>query len=48
MKSGWAKPFRPALHSPNYSSEIMIEIVGEDLRPVLIIPWMDATSTSDE
>ena len=34
--------------SPNYSSEIMIEIVGEDLRPVLIIPWMDATSTSDE
>ncbi|WP_262027057.1 DUF6894 family protein [Microvirga sp. Mcv34] len=23
---------------PQYSSEIMIEIVGEDLRPVLIIP----------
>ncbi|EIM28442.1 DUF6894 family protein [Microvirga lotononidis] len=23
---------------PHYSSEIMIEIVGEDLRPVLIIP----------
>ncbi|UVF17955.1 hypothetical protein HPT29_015675 [Microvirga terrae] len=34
--------------SPNYSSEIMIEIVGEDLRPVLIIPCIDATSTSDE
>jgi hypothetical protein len=27
--------------SPNYSSEIMIEIVGEDLRPVLIIPCSD-------
>jgi len=23
---------------PHYSSEIMVEIVGEDLRPVLIIP----------
>ncbi|MGO4525083.1 hypothetical protein AB4097_09500 [Microvirga sp. 2MCAF35] len=23
---------------PHYSNEIMIEIVGEDLRPVLIIP----------
>lgn len=26
---------------PNYSSEIVIEIVGEDLRPVLIIPCSD-------
>ena len=26
---------------PDYSSEIMIEIVGEDLRPVLIIPCSD-------
>ena len=24
-----------------YSDEIFIEIVGEDLRPVLIIPWSD-------
>jgi hypothetical protein len=27
--------------SPDYSSDIMIEIVGEDLRPVLIIPCSD-------
>ena len=26
---------------PSYSNEIMIEIVGEDLRPVLIIPCVD-------
>jgi hypothetical protein len=26
---------------PDYSSEIFIEIVGEDLRPVLIIPCSD-------
>jgi len=26
---------------PHYSDEIMIEIVGEDLRPVLIIPCVD-------
>jgi hypothetical protein len=26
---------------PDYSSEIVIEIVGEDLRPVLIIPCSD-------
>lgn len=26
---------------PHYSNEIMIEIVGEDLRPVLIIPCLD-------
>jgi hypothetical protein len=26
---------------PNYSDEIFIEIVGEDLRPVLIIPCFD-------
>jgi hypothetical protein len=26
---------------PLYSNEIMIEIVGEDLRPVLIIPCLD-------
>ncbi|MBO1906449.1 hypothetical protein KHP60_14720 [Microvirga sp. 3-52] len=26
---------------PDYSSDIMIEIVGEDLRPVLIIPCSD-------
>jgi hypothetical protein len=26
---------------PNYSDEIFIEIVGEDLRPVLIIPCSD-------
>jgi hypothetical protein len=26
---------------PNYSDEIFIEIVGEDLRPVLIIPCAD-------
>lgn len=26
---------------PHYSNEIMIEIVGEDLRPVLIIPCVD-------
>jgi hypothetical protein len=25
----------------HYSSDIMIEIVGEDLRPVLIIPCVD-------
>lgn len=27
---------------PDYSRDIMIEIVGEDLRPVLIIPCFDA------
>ena len=27
--------------SPSYSSEIVIEIVGEDLRPVLVIPCSD-------
>jgi hypothetical protein len=26
---------------PDYSSEIVIEIVGEDLRPVMIIPCAD-------
>jgi len=26
---------------PHYSDEIFIEIVGEDLRPVLIIPCSD-------
>ena len=26
---------------PEYGSEIVIEIVGEDLRPVLIIPCSD-------
>jgi hypothetical protein len=33
---------------PNYSSEIMIEIVGEDLRPVLIIPCADLGLTPRE
>jgi hypothetical protein len=32
--------------SPSYGSEIMIEIVGEDLRPVLIIPCVDLGLTS--
>jgi hypothetical protein len=27
--------------SPEYGSEVVIEIVGEDLRPVLIIPCAD-------
>ncbi|MDP8918228.1 MAG: hypothetical protein M3O00_04995 [Pseudomonadota bacterium] len=27
--------------SPEYGSEVVIEIVGEDLRPVLIIPCVD-------
>ena len=27
--------------SPSYGNEIFIEIVGEDLRPVLIIPCLD-------
>lgn len=27
--------------SPEYGSEVVIEIVGEDLRPVLIIPCED-------
>ncbi|MBM6580178.1 hypothetical protein ILT44_08300 [Microvirga sp. BT689] len=26
---------------PDYSNEIVIEIVGEDLRPVMIIPCAD-------
>lgn len=30
-----------ATMTPNYSDEIFIEIVGEDLRPVLIIPCSD-------
>jgi hypothetical protein len=30
-----------ATMTPNYSDEIFIEIVGEDLRPVLIIPCAD-------
>jgi hypothetical protein len=30
-----------AAMTPNYSDEIFIEIVGEDLRPVLIIPCSD-------
>ena len=32
---------RWAAMPPNYSDEIFIEIVGEDLRPVLIIPCCD-------
>ena len=27
--------------SPEYGSEVVIEIMGEDLRPVLIIPCVD-------
>ncbi|QRM27909.1 hypothetical protein [Microvirga sp. VF16] len=34
--------------SPSYSSEIVIEIVGEDLRPVLIIPCEDLGLISRE
>ncbi len=30
---------------PDYSSEIVIEIVGEDLRPVMIIPCSDLELT---
>ncbi|MBF9196719.1 DUF6894 family protein [Microvirga terrestris] len=30
-----------AAMQPNYRDEIFIEIVGEDLRPVLIIPCSD-------
>jgi hypothetical protein len=30
---------------PSYSDEIFIEIVGEDLRPVLIIPCSDLKMT---
>jgi hypothetical protein len=30
---------------PSYSDEIFIEVVGEDLRPVLIIPCSDLTIT---
>jgi hypothetical protein len=30
---------------PHYSEEIVIEIVGEDLRPVLIIPCSDLETT---
>ena len=30
-----------ATMTPNYSDEIFIEIVGEDFRPVLIIPCSD-------
>jgi hypothetical protein len=30
---------------PSYSDEIFIEIVGEDLRPVLIIPCSDVKIT---
>lgn len=26
---------------PHYSSEIVVEVVGEDLRPILIIPWAE-------
>ena len=33
---------------PNYSDEIFIEIVGEDLRPVLIIPCFDMKIVSLE
>ena len=32
--------------SPDYSSEIVIEIVGEDLRPVLIIPCSEMMTIS--
>ena len=34
--------------SPEYGSEIVIEIVGEDLRPVLIIPCADMSMIQRE
>ena len=33
---------------PDYSGEIMIEIVGEDLRPILVIPCSDLSVRSQE
>ena len=39
LLKGWAAM------PPDYSSDIMIEIVGEDLRPVLVIPCSDIRTT---
>jgi hypothetical protein len=39
LLKGWAAM------PPDYGSDIMIEIVGEDLRPVLVIPCSDIRTT---
>lgn len=49
-KSEALKVVQTLLHNwaampPSYSDEIFIEIVGEDLRPVLIIPCSDIQTT---